>query len=178
MICCNCCPLQGVTLFHQPSTPACSHRVGRTTTPVWPRHENAGLVGWRKTHFAQGKEPGWKNRTGARRTTPRVERRCGERRNERWRKAQLAQGRGQPLNPTGRRRTHYAQGRLAQFGRLIWGWRKTQFAQGESCRATAVRGSGRRTQWNQRPRRQPTRRWKLRCNQERPVRCSQTTGAW
>ena len=61
--------------------------------------------------------------------------------------------------------------------RRIWGWRRAQSAQGETCLVTVVRGKERGSQWDQRPRRQPARRWKLRRNRERPVRCSQTTGA-
>ena len=61
--------------------------------------------------------------------------------------------------------------------RRIWGWRRAQLAQGETCRVTGVRGQGRGSQRDQRPRRQPARRWKLRRNRERPVRCCQMTGA-
>lgn len=50
-----------------------------------------------------------------------------------WRKAGNVRARGQPLNPTVRRRTHYAQGMTVQLGTTDLGCRKTQFAQGQTA---------------------------------------------
>ena len=78
--------------------------------------------------------------------------------------------------------TQYAQGMSVQRRTPIWGLAKGTVTPGPNLlgnwrEGECVRGYGRRTQWGQRPRRQLTRRWKLRRNGKRPVCCSQATGA-
>ena len=100
----------------------------------------------------------------------------------RWREARIAHVEGQPLNPTARRRTHYAQGMSVQRITPIWELVKGTVTPGSNLlgnwrEGECVRGYGRGTQWGQRLRRQLARQWELRCNGKRPVRCSQATGA-
>ena len=59
-----------------------------------------------------------------------------------WRRTWITSARGQPLNPTARRRTHYAQGRLAQFGTTGWGL--AQDAVGPGCNVWELLYEGKR----------------------------------